>query len=255
MRSQILATQQTHRDRQLTDLEVTGNVTLSRTEQWLAKLGVRPEKKSLTALLFGNMFLSGIAIGMIRVCALTFFLKVYGSEQLALIEILLAMIGMPITIIIDRLTTNLSIRAYLFMLLGTILVGLFFFRSLLGLSHSNLLIFSLPPFFEVVYMLFSLQFIALTTRLLNVRQTKRLSGITRSREFMAEMAGGLMIIGLLNFISVQDLLIVAIFATTLVFAIVQFTVSHFSADLIVRGINAPRAHRLLRGSWTPYLVV
>ena len=221
----------------MTDLAVTGNVALSKTEQWLAKLGVRPEEKSLTALLFGNMFLSGIAIGMTRVCALTLFLKVYGSEQLALIAILLAMVGMPITIIIDRLTTNLSIRAYLFMVLGTIFVGLVFFRSMLGLSHSNILIFSLPLFFEVVYMLFSLQFLALLTRLLNVRQTKRLSGITRSGEFVAEMIGGLLIVGLLNFISVQDLLIVAIIATTLVFAVVQFTVSHFSANLIVRGGN------------------
>ena len=223
----------------MTDLAVTGNVTLSKTEQWLAKLGVRPEEKSLTALLFSNMFLSGIAIGMIRVCALTLFLKVYGSEQLALIAILLAMVGMPITIIIDRLTTNLSIRAYLFMVLGTIFVGLVFFRSMLGLSHSNILIFSLPLFFEVVYMLFSLQFLALLTRLLNVRQTKRLSGIARSGEFVAEMVGGLLIVGLLNFISVQDLLIVAIVATTLVFLVVQFTVSHFSANLIVRGINEP----------------
>ena len=50
-------------------------------------------------------------------------------------------------------------------------------------------IFALPLLFEVMYMLFSLQFIALLSRLLNVRQTKRLSGLTRSGEFLAEMVG------------------------------------------------------------------
>ncbi|HAK53670.1 MAG TPA: hypothetical protein DCM54_17465 [Gammaproteobacteria bacterium] len=221
----------------LTDLAVTGNVTLSKTEQCLARLGVRPEEKSVTALLFGNMFMSGIAIGMIRVCALTLFLKHYGSEQLALIAILLALIGMPVTIIIDRVTHALSIRSYLFTILGTITVGLIFFRSLLGITDSNIVIFTLPLFFEVVYMLFSLQFIALLTRLLNVRQTKRLSGITRSGEFLAEMVGGMLVVLLLNLVSIEDLLLVAIISTGLVFAIVQFTVSHFSTNLVVRGVD------------------
>ena len=221
----------------MTDQAVTGNVTLSRTEQWLARLGVRPEEKSVTALLFSNMFMSGIAIGMIRVCALTLFLKHYGAEQLALIAILLALIGTPVTIIIDRLTHALSIKSYLFTILGTITVGLIFFRSLLGITDSNIVIFTLPLFFEVVYMLFSLQFIALLTRLLNVRQTKRLSGITRSGEFLAEMVGGMLVVLLLNFLRIEDLLLVAILATGLVFAIVQFTVSHFSTNLVVRGVD------------------
>ncbi len=209
------------------------NVTLTHSERWLARLGVRPEEKSVTALLFGNMFLSGIAIGMIRVCAFTLFLKHFGSEQLALIAILLAVIGMPVTIVIDRLTHHLSIRTYLFAILGTVMAGLLLFRFLLGVSQNTALIFLLPLFFEVAYMLFSLQFIALLTRLLNVRQTKRLSGIARSGEFVAEMAGGFLVVLLLNFLSIQNLLVVGMLATGLVFAIVQFTVSQFGEDLVL----------------------
>ena len=216
----------------MTETATSGNVSLSQTEQWLARLGIRPEEKSVTTFLFGNMFLSGIAIGMIRVCALTLFLEHYGAEQLALIAILLAIFGIPITIIIDRLTHRLPIRTYIFTVLGTIFVGLIGFRILLGISHSNVLVFTLPLFFEIAYMLFSLQFIALLTRLLNVRQTKRLFGITRSGEFLAEMFGGLLIVFLLNFLNVQDLLVVAMIATGLVFAVVQLTVSRFGKDLI-----------------------
>jgi ATP:ADP antiporter, AAA family len=238
------------------------SATLTTSEQWLARLGIRPEEKSVTTLLFGNMFMSGIAIGMIRVCALTLFLEHFGSEQLALIAILLAVVGMPITIIIDRLTHRLSLRTYLFAILGTVMGGLIVFRLLLGVTDSTMLIFALPLFFEVVYMLFSLQFIALLTRLLNVRQSKRLSGIARSGEFMAAMAGGMLIILLLNFLSVQDLLLVAIGATGVVFAIVQFTVSHFRSNLVYTNedwsetdINETRMFGMLKLSYVKLIAL
>jgi ATP:ADP antiporter, AAA family len=212
-------------------MAVPANVTLSSSEQWLAKLGVRPEDKTVTALLFSNMFLSGIAIGMIRVCALTLFLKHYGSEQLALIAILMALVGMPATILIDRFTYRLSTNAHIMTILGIVMTGLIIFRGMLGTTESSILIFTLPLFFELVYMLFSLQFITLLTRLLNVRQAKRLSGITRSGEFVAEAVGGFLIVILLNYLAVQDLLIVAMLATGLVFVVVRYTTTHFKSNL------------------------
>ena len=217
----------------LTDTTVTANITLSASERWLARLGIRPEDKSVTALLFSNMFLSGIAIGMIRVCALTLFLKHYGSEQLALIAILLAMIGMPATILIDRFTSRFTTRAHIFTILSMVIGGLVLFRILLGLTDSPILVFTLPLFFELVYMLFSLQFIFLLTRLLNVRQAKRLSGIARSGEFVAEMVGGFLIVILLNFLEVKDLLLIAMITTSLVFAVVGHTTARFKSRLLV----------------------
>jgi len=96
----------------------------------------------------------------------------------------------------------------------------------------------LPLFFEVIYMLFSLQFIALLTRLLNVRQTKRLSGITRSGEFLAEMVVGLSIVLLLNFIVVKDLLLVASVAVVGVFLVVRRTVKSFNRHLTTVDVNS-----------------
>ncbi|MFP6806289.1 MAG: hypothetical protein VB957_03770 [Pseudomonadales bacterium] len=212
---------------------VASTATLSTSEQWLARFGIRPEDKSVTALLFSNMFLSGIAIGMIRVCALTLFLKHYGSEQLALIAILMAMIGMPATIIIDRFTYRFSTNTYIMTILGTILIGLLVFRGLLGLTDSSILIFTLPLFFELVYMLFSLQFITLLTRLLNVRQAKRLSGIARSGEFVAETVGGFLIVFLLAFLEIKDLLFVAMLTTAMVFVVVRYTTSKFKNNLLI----------------------
>ena len=177
--------------------------------------------------MFSNMFMSGIAIGMIRVCAFTLFLEHWESSQLALIAILIALIGMPMTLVIDLVTRGLGIRNYLFTLLGLILAGLIVMRLSLELGHNKYLIFSLPLFFELIYMLFSLQFVALVSRLLNVRQAKRLSGIARSGEFLAELAGGLLVIILLRFMEVTDLLMVAMLTTLLVFFIVGYIVVHF----------------------------
>lgn len=201
--------------------------------RFLARLGIRPEDRAATALMFSNMFMSGLAIGMIRVCAFTLFLEHWGSEQLALIAILIAVVGMPITLLIDRMTHRFAVRNYLFTILGVIFVGIAVMRLSLGISTSPYLIFTLPLFFEIVYMLFSLQFVALLSRLLNVRQTKRLSGIARSGEFLAEMAGGFIIVFLLNFIGVTDLLSVAMLTTLMVFGIVSYTVSHFRSTLYV----------------------
>jgi HEAT repeat protein len=217
----------------LTDIAVTPTLTLTPGERFLARLGIRPEDKAATALMFSNMFMSGIAIGMIRVCAITLFLAYWRADQLALIAILIAVVGMPMTLLIDRMTQGISIRNYLFTLLGIILGGLAIIRLLLGVTDSPYLIFALPLFLELVYMLFSLQFVTLLSRLLNVRQTKRLTGIARSGEFLAELAGGMLIVLLLNFINVTDLLVVAMMTTLVVFGIVSYTVSHFATTLYV----------------------
>ena len=160
---------------------------MSSREKILIALGIRPRETTLVALLFSNMFLSGIAIGMVRVVAFTLFLEHFASEQLALTAILIAVVGTLVTLIIDRSTRGLAADRYIYAILGTILVALIATWLFLGLNTGTGLIFALPLLFEVLYMLFSLQFIALLTRLLNVRQTKRLSGLTRSGEFLAEM--------------------------------------------------------------------
>lgn len=219
----------------MTEAAVESNEELTTLDRFLARLGIRPEDRAATALMFSNMFMSGLAIGMIRVCAFTLFLEHWGSEQLALIAILIAVVGMPTTLLIDRLTHRFAVRNYLFTILGVIFVGLAIMRVSLGVSSSPYLIFTLPLFFEIVYMLFSLQFVALLSRLLNVRQTKRLSGIARSGEFMAEMAGGVIIVFLLNFLDVTDLLAVAMMTTLVVFGIVSYTVSHFRSTLYITG--------------------
>lgn len=230
---------------------------LSALEQWLVRIGIRPDEKRVTSLLFGNMFMSGIAIGMIRVCAFTLFLDQFGSDKLALVAILLAITGTMVTLGIDRATHKLSPASNIFTILATIFAGLLLFRALLGSSNNSALIFALPLFFEIVYMLFSLQFLALLSRLLNVRQTKRLSGLARSGEFLAEMVGGLSIAVLLNYMNVLDLLLVAAVATVFVFVIVQFTVLQFRAKLSLTsqdfGDDEHQGGRLLGMLRMPYV--
>ena len=235
-------------------MAVAPGAPLTAGDRFLARLGIRPEDKRPTALLFSNMFMSGIGIGMIRVCAFTLFLNYWAAEQLAITAILIAAVGMPMTLLIDRLTHRFAVRSYLFTIIGIILAGLITMRLLLGVSSSPYLIFTLPLFFELVYMLFSLQFVALLSRLLNVRQTKRLSGIARSGEFLAEMAGGFLVVLLLQFIQVQDLLMVAMFTTSIVFAIVSYTVSHYRSTLYVSAGDIPSGEVRLLGLFRlPYV--
>lgn len=211
----------------------TTDSNLPPLQRFLIRIGIRAEEKRVTALLFSNMFLSGITLGMIRVCAYTLFLSHFESHQLALIAILLAVIGTLMTLLINWLTRHSSVRGYLFTILGFILFGLLAFRTLLSFSDSSWLIFALPLWFELVYMLYSLEFTSLLARLLNVRQTKRLAALVRSGEFLAEMVAGLSIVLLLDYIEVVDLLIVASVATIGVFLIVQRTVSAFQQKLML----------------------
>jgi hypothetical protein len=197
----------------------------------LSKIGIRPKEKQITLLLFSNMFFSGLSVGMIRVCAYTLFLAHFKSDLLALIAVLLAVFGTLATLGINWLTRHLSVRGYIFTILALILGGLLAFRLSLAKSNSGNLIFFLPLWFELVYMLISLQFTALLTRLFNVRQAKRLAGLTRSGEFLAEILGGLSVVFLLTLIAVEDLLLVACFAIVCVFLCVQKTVSTFQPRL------------------------
>ncbi|MEM7363670.1 MAG: Npt1/Npt2 family nucleotide transporter [Pseudomonadota bacterium] len=212
------------------------NQPVARTHQnssWLSVLGVRPEETAVISLLFGNMFISGIAIGMLRVAAFTLFLAEFTAEQLAIMAILLAFTGTVLTLLISKITHGRSFSTYVFTVLGTILVGLLGYWFLLGTVDNKIFIFALPLFFETVYMLFSLQFVTLLSRLLDVRQTKRLSGIARSGEFLAEMVGGISVALLLAFMQVQDLLLVAAGATAVVFIIAELTARKFKAPLAV----------------------
>ncbi|MCB1644283.1 MAG: hypothetical protein KDI36_02470 [Pseudomonadales bacterium] len=206
--------------------------------RWLTRIGIRPGETPLVLLLFSNMFMSGIAIGMLRVCAFTLFLAHFNSEQLAILAILLAVTGTLATLLIDRFTHGFSVSAYLYTILGTIVTGILLYRMALFSTEHQRVIFFLPLFFEVTYMLFSLQFVALLTRLLNVRQSKRLSGLARSGEFAAEMVGGLSVAFLLNFLNVEDLLLVAIAATLCVGAIVQITIRKFASHLSAPALDA-----------------
>jgi len=209
----------------------TTNLTLSPVERMLSRIGIRPEEKQITLLLFSNMFFSGLTVGMTRVCAYTLFLAHFESEQLAIIAILLAVFGTLATLVINWLTRHLSVRGYIFAILAVVLTGLLAFRLSLANSHSSDLIFFLPLWFELVYMLISLQFTALLTRLFNVRQAKRLAGLTRSGEFLAEILGGLSVVFLLTLLEVEDLLLVAFIAIICVFLCVQKTVTAFQSRL------------------------
>ena len=236
------------------------NQPVARTHQnstWLSVLGIRPEETTVISLLFGNMFVSGIAIGMLRVAAFTLFLAEFSAEQLAIMAILLAFTGTVLTLLISKVTHGRSFSTYVFVVLGTILVGLLGYRFLLGSVDNKIFIFALPLFFETVYMLFSLQFVTLFTRLLNVRQTKRLSGIARSGEFLAEMVGGVSVALLLAFMDVQDLLLVAAGATAVVFVIAELTARKFKEPLAVTSSDLVEEeeldNKLLRLLRLPYV--
>lgn len=217
----------------MSEVAAIDQAVLSPIERCLARLGVRPEEKTVTALLFGNMFLSGLAIGMIRVCGYTLFLARFGSGYLSLVAIALAIAGTIVTLVLEKVTHGFSVQGYLFTILGVVATSVIGMRVVLGFTDNKIVVFSLPLILEIIYMLFSLQYTAQVTRLLNVRQTKRLGGLARSGEFVAETVSGISVTFLLNYISVVNLLVVGVVAVFGVFGVVQYTVAKFRDRLAV----------------------
>lgn len=211
-------------------LDINRTTELTLADRLLARVGVRRVERSLVALLFGNI-LSGLATGIIRVGAFTLFLEHLASADLALVAIFLAVTSTIPTLVLDRLTSGLSTRGYIYTVLGMVLISIITMRVLLVTIASESFYFFLPLFFEVVYMLFNLQFFALQVRLLNVRQSRRLSALARSGEFMAELVGELSNAVLLNFMSVLDLLLIASISVLGVFVVVQITIKKFISKL------------------------
>ena len=90
------------------------NQPVARTHQnssWLSVLDVRPEETAVISLLFGNIFVSGTAIGMLRVAALTPFPAEFTAEQLAIMAILLVFTGTVLTLLISKITQNVRDKA------------------------------------------------------------------------------------------------------------------------------------------------
>jgi hypothetical protein len=134
----------------MTHLQASHQETLSHTDRLLSRIGVRPADKQVTILLFSNMFFSGLSAGMIRVCAFTLFLTYFKSEQLALIAIVLAVVGTLVTLLLNNLTSSLSVRGYIFSILTLISLGILAFRFSLTTPHMEKVIFFLPLWFELV---------------------------------------------------------------------------------------------------------
>ena len=206
----------------------------------LSWLGVRPADRKVTGLLFTNMFLAGGALTLFRFCAYALFMERFGATQLAIVWIMLAVIGTGITIAINTFTRQLSPRAYLFTIHAVILVIMLLTWILLSFVEHDWLIFALPLLFELIYMLFSLQFIAQVTRLMNVRQTKRLAGLARSGEFLAEIVAASVALVLLQVLDVHDLVIVAAFITLGVVGTVQLAANSFGEQLVPTTEDAAR---------------
>ena len=74
-------------------------------------LDVRPEETAVISLLFGNIFVSGTAIGMLQVAALTPFPAEFTAEQLAIMAILLAFTGTVLTLLISKITQHVRDKA------------------------------------------------------------------------------------------------------------------------------------------------
>lgn len=206
----------------------------------LSWLGVRPADRKVTGLLFANMFLAGGALTLFRFAAYALFMERFGAAQLAIVWILLAVIGTGLTIAINTFTRQLTPRAYLFTIHGVILTIMAITWALLNQVQHDWLIFSLPLLFELIYMLFSLQFIAQVTRLMNVRQTKRLAGLARSGEFLAEIVAASVALALLQVLEVHDLITVAAVITFGVVATVQLAAMAFGPALLPTTEDAAR---------------
>jgi AAA family ATP:ADP antiporter len=174
----------------------------------LQGLSIEPGESRVIGLLCGLSFFIGLTLVSFYTASNTLFLAAFGAENLPY--------GYIASAVVSSLTGWLYSHAkdrfaFPTMLLGTfvyLLITVLCLRLGLLLTPSPWPVFVLLIWFTVITALLHVVFWSLASRLLDVRQSKRLFGLVGAGELLASMAGGASIPLFLRYGATADLLIV-----------------------------------------------
>ena len=197
----------------------------------LSRLNIRPTEQRLVILLMIHSFFVGVPRIFAATTANTLFLNTYGAGLLPLIYIASAVLNPLIGLIFAQIGRRMSFHRFLLMNLILQLISLIIFRVLFGLTDNRASIFAFSMWFEVLWVLSSLQFWGLAGRLFDLRQGKRLFALIGSGEVIAFMVIGLAGGTIINIFGVENLLIFAILGVIGSLYMAHYIMTHYANAL------------------------
>ena len=151
---------------------------------------MRPEESRLVGWLLLHSFFIGIPRVLTSTAAMALFLAHFAASDLPLVYIAAAGAVPLVGFVRLRLATWLSLSRLVAVDLSFVVLALVLLRIGLGVSWSAPIFFLLPIWYEVEWVVLSLEFGALAGSLLDVRQGKRLFGLVGSGELVAGCLAG-----------------------------------------------------------------
>ncbi|HEU0091794.1 MAG TPA: cyclic nucleotide-binding domain-containing protein [Vicinamibacteria bacterium] len=180
---------------------------------------VRPEETRLVALLFVHSFLIGIPRLLTATAAMALFLTYFEARHLPYVYIAAA-VAIPLTSFLRlKLAARLSFVRLLTVDLGFVLVVLLALRILLAGRWPGGVAMVLPVWYEIEWVLLSLEFWGLAGQVVNVRQGKRLFGVIGTGELLAATLVGLAAPAIVQRLGTANLLLVSAASVALCLAL------------------------------------
>ena len=142
------------------------------------------------ALMMGLAVSIGLARMLVYTAAYGLFLDRFESTLLPWVYVLVAGLATAASALYLRAASRVSFRTLLVGAIGCIAAGTVALRVALDLPVGDAVIFLLPVWYEVMFVVTGLAFWALAGRLFNLRQGKRLFGLLGTGDTIAEIGVG-----------------------------------------------------------------
>ena len=169
---------------------------------------VQAEEKGVLGTLFLFQFAIGTARFFVLTPALAIFLERFDAEDLGLIYILVAIPLVATSMVYVRLGRVLKLRTLIVGTLGFLIGLTFLIRVALGLD-ANWPALLPPVWFFILFTLTSSAFAATATRVLDIRQSKRLIPLATTGDVLAFFVGGMAIPSVVRLIGTPNLLYIS----------------------------------------------
>ncbi len=160
----------------------------------------------LVFMLLLQYFCVGAAFTFIQTTAFTLFLTEFGSQNLPLTYIVIAVILTLLTFIYLQISQRISFTRLLTVNFGSLLAITLLFGVGLTVTNARWLIFALPVLFQIVLNFGNLAFWSLAGRIFNVRQGKRLFGLVGAGQWIAIVIMGFLMPTIVAWVGLTNLL-------------------------------------------------
>lgn len=170
---------------------------------------VHESERNTVTLLFFHHFLQGFGLAMVFIVANSLFLTEYSVKELPKVYIVSGLLVM----ITGRIYAYYEHRITVKKLLRFTVITSFILLILLWVSswmfHAALFAFGLLAFYQVLYLLYNLEFWGLSALVFDVRQSKRLFGLISSGDMPAKMLGYLIVPAVASFVPLPYLIVLS----------------------------------------------